>query len=168
MTILHAQPYDISATGFYFKSSEEYADHAARAVNAFGQPVEEFEIQFIDGDGIDCYLFGALGVHQGDVQAFFEAVEEWADDDKIRVIIAVSEVGYRFDLGRDNPSRIDLDLYECDSLRDLAVLFIDDGLFGEIPAAIAHYLDYEAIARDLSMDYAQTTVDGASYIYRCD
>ena len=167
MTTLHAQPYDISATGFYFKSADEYADHAARAVNGYGQPVEEFEIQFVDGDGIDCYLFGALGVHQGETQAFFETVEEWAEDDKIRVVIAVSELGYRFNLGRDDPSRIDLDLYECDNLRDLAVQFVEDGLFGEIPAAIAHYLDYEAIARDLSMDYAETTIDGARYIFRC-
>ncbi len=44
--------------------------------------------------------------------------------------------------------------------------FVDDGLFGEIPAAIANYLDYDAIARDLSADYAETIIDGARYVYR--
>jgi len=44
--------------------------------------------------------------------------------------------------------------------------FVDEGLFGEIPAAIANYLDYDAIARDLGMDYSETVIDGARYVFR--
>ena len=47
MTQLHAQPYDISASGFYFDSLEDYQAKAAKARNDYGDPVEEFEIQFI-------------------------------------------------------------------------------------------------------------------------
>jgi len=166
MTRLYAQPYDICAIRFYFESGEEYAAKAGKAVNAYGSPVEEFEIQFIDGEGIDVALFNALGVHQGNFPPFFGAVADWSDDEKIRIIIAVGEGGYQFDLGSDAPGRIDIDLYECDSLRDLAMQFVDDGLFGDIPAPIANYLDYDAIARDVSVDYAETVFDGRRYVFR--
>ena len=62
MTTLFAQPYDISARGFYFDTASEYSAKAAKLKNDYGQPVEEFEIQFIDGDGLDAKLFEALGV----------------------------------------------------------------------------------------------------------
>ncbi len=39
-----AQPYDITATGFYFESAEEFAIKAAALRNETKQPVEEFEL----------------------------------------------------------------------------------------------------------------------------
>ena len=69
-------------------------------------------------------------------------------------------------LKHDKPNQIDIDVYACESFRDLAEQFVDDGLYGEIPAAIAKYLDYDAIANDLRMDYSETVIDGARYIYR--
>lgn len=166
MTTLYAQPYDISATGFYFESADDYAAKAAKLRNAYGQPVEEFEIQFIDGETLNAQLFEALSVNQANLNGYFEAAEDWSEDDKIKTIIAVGEVGYSFDLGKDEPSKFDIDLYQIDSLRDLAVQFVDDGLFGEIPKAIENYLDYDAIARDLGIDYATVTIDGTRYAYR--
>lgn len=166
MTTLHAQPYDLAATGFYFDSAESYALQAANLRNDYGQLVEEFEIQFIDGETLDAQLFTALGVNQANVGAFFEAVATWDDDQKIKAIIAVGELGSRFDLGRDDPDRFDIDLYQVDSLHHLAVQFVDEGLFGEIPKAIENYLDYDAIARDLGMDYGAVTIDGTRYAYR--
>jgi Antirestriction protein (ArdA) len=168
MTRLYAQPYDISAHGFYFETAAEYNEIASKLRNSYGWPVEEFELQFIDGESIDAKLFEALGVHQGNFAAFLEAAENWSDDDKIRVIIAVGEVGYAFDLGKDSPDQFDVDLYETDSLRDLAKQFVDDGLFGTIAESIRNYLDYDAIARDLGMDYSEITIDSTRYIYRCN
>jgi hypothetical protein len=49
MTTFYAQPYDITATGFYFKTAEEYQEKAGRLRNSADRPVEEFELQFIDG-----------------------------------------------------------------------------------------------------------------------
>ena len=49
-----------------------------------------------------------------------------------------------------------------------AIQFVYDGLYGTIPASIQNYLDYDAIARDLGMDYSEITIDGTRYIYRCD
>ena len=46
MMQLHAQPYDLAATGFNFETAEEYGTKAAALQNDYGEPVEEFEIQF--------------------------------------------------------------------------------------------------------------------------
>jgi hypothetical protein len=168
MTTLFAQPYDISAHGFYFETAADYEEKADKLCNAYRQPVEEFEMQFIDGENIDCELFRALGVHQGNFAAYLEAIEDWSADDKIKVIIAVGEAGYKFEIGKDTPDPFDVDLYELDSLKELAEQFVEEGLYGVIPASIQNYLDYEAIARDLGMDYSEIRIDGTNYIYRCD
>ena len=167
MTTLFAQPYDISARGFYFDKASEYSAKAAKLKNDYGQPVEEFEIQFIDGDGLDAKLFEALGVKQANHEAFFEAVTDWSDDDKIKVIIAVGEAGYIFSLGDDVPDQFEVDLYQADSLADLAAQFVEEGLYGEIPEPLRNYINYDAIARDLSVEYGVIQLDGTQYIYRC-
>ena len=168
MTRLYAQPYDITAHGFYFETADEYNDKARKLRNSYGLPVEEFELQFIDGENIDAKLFEALAINRINVAAFLLAAEDWSDDDKIKIIIAVGESGYTFDLGKDSPDQFDVDLYEMDSLHDLAVQFVDEGLYGTIPAPIQNYLDYDAIARDLGMDYSEITIDSTRYIYRCN
>lgn len=167
MTELFALPYDISATGFYFRTEAEYAEKAAKNFNPYGGLVEEYELQFIDGDSIDAKLFEALGVNQCNFAAYLEACDDWDDDQKRKVIIAVGECGYSFDLASGDPDDFDVDLYEIDSLRELAETFVDEGLFGDIPERIRNYLDYDAIARDLGMDYSETTIAGTRLVYRC-
>lgn len=166
MTTLYAQPYDISASGFYFDNQETYDDKIARLRNDYGQPVEEFEIQFIDGDNLDGELFEALNIHQGNFGHFLEVIDTWDRSEKINVIIATREMGYTFELKTDRPDSFEIDLYECDSLKNLAIQFVEEGLLGEIPKTIENYLDYDAIAYDLGMDYSETTVDGGNFIYR--
>ncbi|MEO1724551.1 MAG: antirestriction protein ArdA, partial [Pseudomonadota bacterium] len=148
-TVLYAQPYDLSAVGFFFESAEEYRTKAPGLRNAHGQSVEEFEIQFIDGEAIDAALAVALGIYIPQLAAFFEAVETWDEDQKLRAIIAVGECGYAFDWATADPDGFDVDIYEGLPLRDLAEQFVEEGLFGEIPERLAFYLDYDAIARDL-------------------
>lgn len=167
MTTLYAQPYDISASGFYFEDADSYARQAAALRNDYGQPVEEFEIQFIDGECINAALARAWRLNQANLARFFEIVEDWSQDQKRRFIIAVGECGYSFDAARVNPDDFDVDLYEADTLRELAEQFVDDGLYGEIPLHLAHYIDYDAIARDLAMDFSVTEIAGARLIYAC-
>lgn len=52
-------------------------------------------------------------------------------------------------------------------MKELTEQFVDEGLFGDIPERLQYYLDYDAIARDLSMDYAETEIAGQRLIYRC-
>lgn len=161
-----AQPYDISATGFYFKSGEEFSGKAAKARNDYGQRVEEFEIQFIDGEGIDAALASAIGIHQGNIAAFIELAEELDEHEKRVLIIAGAELGYTIDPKDADPEAFDIDIYEGLSMRELGEQFVDDGLFGEIPEQLAHYIDYDAIARDLAIEYTETEIAGERLIYR--
>lgn len=166
-TILYAQPYDISVEGFYFRSEEEYNKIAPTIKRGDGSLVEEFEIQFIDGERIDAQLAEALRLHQGNAARFLELVDEWHEDQKAKFIIAVGENGNSFDLDKDDVDELEIDVYYDMSMRDLAIHFIDEGLFGEIPKAIASYIDYSAIARDLSIDYCEFVIGGDNVVYRC-
>lgn len=165
--LLHAQPYDISANGFYFKNVDEYHKKAKSLKNDYGDLVEEFEIQFIDGEKLDCELAEAIGLNQANSERFFTIIDEWKDYQKINFIIAVGECNYDFDLNSDDPDQLDVDIYEEDNLKELAIRFVDEGLFGDIPENIQCYLDYDVIARDLGMDYSEAVIAGERLIYRC-
>ena len=43
---------------------------------------------------------------------------------------------------------------------------VDEGLFGDVPPQFQFYIDYDAIARDLSFDYTETEIAGERLIYR--
>ncbi|MEM8497828.1 MAG: antirestriction protein ArdA [Pseudomonadota bacterium] len=163
---LHAQPYDISATGFYFSSIEEYDRQSKALKNSYGDPVEEFEIQFIDGDSIDCDLAKAIDISQANLAQYFACVDEWEEWEKIHVIIAVGECGYDFNADTQ-ASDFDITIYEEDSYRDLAFRFVDEGLFGAVPESLVSYIDYDVIARDLEIEYSDTVINGERLIYSC-
>jgi len=164
---LHAQPYDLCANGFYFHNHEEYLVKSKALRNDYGQQVEEFEIQFIDGDDLDCQLFSILEIHQGDVAVFLTVCESWDESQKINVIIAAGECGYNFDLAKDDPDSFEIELYELNNMRELAEQFVEEGLFVKVPENIRHDLDMDAIANDLSMDYGEIFLNNQHYIYRC-
>lgn len=46
--------------------------------------------------------------------------------------------------------------YANKSLEELAEEFVEDGCWGDIPEGLINYIDYGAIARDLSCDYTET------------
>lgn len=163
---LHAQPYDFAATGFYFTSADEYQTKAKINRNDYEEPVEEYEIQFIDGDDLDCALAKAIGLNQTNFGDFFELSDAWKDWEKVNTIIAVGECGYDFDPQND-PDHYGIEIYGVESLNELAEQFVDDGLFGDIPESLKFYIDYDAIARDLAMEYSETTIAGQTYVYRC-
>lgn len=52
-------------------------------------------------------------------------------------------------------------------MTELARHFVDEGYYGEIPEALEWYIDYEAIAYNLSMDYLEITIAGTQLIYTC-
>lgn len=167
MTTLFAQPYDIAANGFYFETDEEFQERSATLENCYGEPVEEFEVQFIDGLDIDCKLADAWALNQVNFVSYLDAVDDWSDDQKVRYFIAVGECGYSHEQIVADPDGIEMDLYEMDSLKDLAQHFVEEGLYGEIPESLQFYVDYDAIARDLSFEYTETVIAGVRYIYRC-
>lgn len=70
------------------------------------------------------------------------------------------KVGVRFLINQESCSfeealkeKDNMTIYEADSYRDLAYEFVEEGLFGDVPKHLENYIDYDAIARDLEMDY---------------
>jgi len=167
MTQFHAQPYDLAATGFYFEDAETYSSKIRTIKNDYGEAVEEFEIQFIDGEQIDCDLAKAWGINQANILKFMAIVDEWDEDQKTRFILAVGEGGYSFDPDTVDPDDYEVDIYHLDNMKALAEQFVDEGLFGDIPERLTYYIDLDAIARDLSMDYSEAEIAGQRLIYRC-
>ena len=167
MTQFFAQPYSIEATGFYFETAEEFHNRAASCTDHIGRRVEEFEIQFIDGEELDAELCKALQISQGNLEAVIDLIDTLDTDEKLRVAIACNECGYVVDPSSASTDDLDIDLYFVATLSELAEQFIDDGLFGRIPEGLACYIDLDAIARDLGMDYSETTIAGQMLIYRC-
>ena len=165
MTTFYAQPYDISASGFYFETMADYTEKSGKLRNDHGQPVEEYELQFIDGELIDVELCKAIGINQANIGDVIEGIDNWSDDDKRQIILAVGD-GYAFDPKTDDLAGFDVTIYELGSMRELAEQFIEEGLFGDIPENLAPYIDCDAIAHDLGFDYTLTTVAGKRLIYR--
>ena len=166
MTTLYAQPYNIDATGFYFGSAEDYESKAKGNYDRYGQFVEEYEIQFIDGEAIDCEVAKAISLNQCNFAKFFDLINDWDEGQKVCFIIAVGEGGYSFNVESDDIDALDIDIYEEDTMRDLAEQFVEEGLFGDIPERLQFYIDYDAIARDLAVEYVATNIAGTRLIYR--
>ena len=82
------------------------------------------------------------------------------------MIIAVGECGYDFkpDLV---PIQFDVEIHDVSTLRELAEQFVEEGLFGEVPEAFQNYIDYDAVARDLAVDFSEITIAGVNYVYAC-
>ncbi|MDF1882708.1 antirestriction protein ArdA [Sulfurimonas sp. SAG-AH-194-C21] len=91
-----------------------------------------------------------------------EILEEYSEGDFLKLKL-LSHEGYEerevIDTGIDN---YDVSIYDfrsntsfTDTFELLAMQFVDDGVYGEIPKSLEFYLDYEKMARDLRMDYTE-------------
>ena len=162
MTIFHATPYDISASGFYFETWEEYQEKAAKHKNEYGWPVEEYEIQFIDGDG--CGLFNALEINQASLKDWFDRWADLDDDTATRVRILLDHYGMDSDAALEHAD--DLQLFEGTPVEYAEQLVDDTGMLDGAPEELKRYFDYEAFARDLLAggDIAEIDIAGKRYI----
>lgn len=79
MTAFYVRPYDIAASRFYFEDQDSLEAKIISIRNDYGQPVEEFEIQFIGGEAIDYALANAWGINQANIIRFLEMLDEWED-----------------------------------------------------------------------------------------
>lgn len=155
---LYANPYDISETGFYFHDEDEWEEKFDE------HPAKEFSIEFIDGDEDEQKLFDLMEPGQGDVEDYFDAVNEgWDSDDLTRIQILVEDVGYSFDDAVNKKD--DLIVYgEFDSDEDFAEEYVDSmGGPSELGQEILErYFDYQSFGRDLVLG-GDVSKDGRLY-----
>jgi hypothetical protein len=89
----YAIPYNIEAEGFYFETFEELEDLSADWEDKRGMRVEEYSIEFIDGDSGDSELFEALKVNLNSIDGFIEFINEAHDDEKAAMFFLADNLG---------------------------------------------------------------------------
>lgn len=146
MSTYFAQPYNTDARGFYFDSLDSYVSQSESLTDGFGSPVEEFEIQFIDGD--DCELFSACGIDQSNLNLWFETIVDLADHEKTALYYLRSVSGYNLENAFDKLE--DVNLSEG-NLKDVAETLFDEFYLNDVPESVRAYIDYEKYARDCEM-----------------
>lgn len=151
-SLYFAQPYRIGAQGFYFTDLDDYAAKAALARDDDGQPLEEFEIQYIDGN--DAELFEAVRVNQANLHQWFELVAE-AGSDEDRSLVAIHLAGLGYPMTEIADKLDDYSVYHG-SAADYAEEYVRDCF--QLPEGIAGYIDYELLGRDLELEGALTVL----------
>lgn len=147
MPKLYAQPYSVEAVGFYFDDLEEYEKKVAKS------DVEEFEIQFIDGDHDELDLFKALGVTQANLEDYFDVLLDAEEGDVTAIKILMVDMGYDFDDAWEKKD--DLVVYgRFDDDEEFAQELVDGlGGLGQVSRdTLEMYFDWESYARDLMME----------------
>ena len=160
-TMLRAQPYDTSAIGFYFQSLEEYTTKSGTLLNAYGHKVEEFEIQFIDGELGE--LFNACGINQANIDVWFNPLKSLDQHEQIALFYLMSN-GICKDLEQAFEKLDDVSFSEC-CLRDAAEELFDECYLHKAPEIVRNYIDYEAFARDCDLggDFSEFVYRGTTY-----
>ena len=142
MTVLYAQPYNPDATGFHFSDIDEYCEELEQARDCFGLPVEEFEIIYIDGD--DPELFTICGIHQGNLELWFE-IEDLDDTQKAALFFLCTQLGYH---AKDAVAKVDEVMLTKASLHEAAAELFDEVYLPSIPEPARYYIDYQLFAKD--------------------
>ncbi len=161
MTTLHAQPYNLDANGFYFDTIEEFEEKCEKARDSFGLPVEEFEIQFIEGDAENAQLFDAAGINQATIEFFIEEIMDLGDYQKPALYFLFDQ-GYDLE---DALGKIDDVMIQEGNLEEAAEALFDEIYLHEIPENLRSYIDYKSFARDCeySGDFREFEFSGTTY-----
>ncbi|MGF6570122.1 hypothetical protein ABH945_002233 [Paraburkholderia sp. GAS333] len=161
-TTYHAQPYNLDARGFYFASMDDYTAKAEANTDRWGAPVEEYELQFIDGTDAKGQLFTLLGINQANLDVWFDSVVDLDEREQAVLSYLVSDRGAKLADALDQID--DVSLY-TGSLVEAATELFDELYLHNIPAAVRHYVDYEAFARDQRLAGAMTETEFAGTTY---
>lgn len=159
-TRIFALPYDLDARGFYFCTAEDFTIKAASLTNSHGQPVEEFELQWIDGE--DGKLFDACGINQTNLDIWFDEIEGLESWEKASLFYLVGLAGYKLEEALERVE--DVSLYQG-ALLEAATELFDSCYLQEIPENVRSYINYESFANDcrLGGDMVEFDYDGSTW-----
>lgn len=165
MTTLHAQPYSLDASGFYFGGLDDYQTKYDTNKDRYGNPVEEYELQMIEEDETgDAQLFEACGIDQATLELWFDEIERLNKHEKAALFYLVSDLGYSV---ADALEKVDeVSLFEGDLL-EAATEFFDEVYINEIPGNLRFYIDYETFARDCRLGGDMIEFRFANTAYTC-
>ena len=152
----YAQPYEPGGKGFYFSDFEEFEKKEKASRH------EEFEIQFIDGTGLESLMFNALEPDQVEIERFIEFAEGKTAAE-VAAIRFLTDSGCAIDEVKEKLE--DVSVYPGDA-EEYAYDFISDFYDLEnMMGNLSHYFDYEKFTRDLQLngDISEEEVDGETF-----
>ncbi len=159
---IYANPYDTSASGFYFSSVDEFNDKQKSNRNSSGMPVEEYSFEYISGDGQAFELFNAMndgGFINLELYFGILALASYDDREMIPKIIHASNLGESIeDMAEDGFYTIaSLSVYDGSPSQ-----YVDQQHIEEVfdPTDLAglsdHYIDFKSLGRTLEADGYRT------------
>lgn len=145
---LYANPYNIDAMGFYFSSLEEYETKAKNLSDRYGNAVEEFEIDFINGDESEQFLFDAVKVNQSNLDYYFDCVNEYSfDEGQILAGRYLRDCGHTIESILENIDNVQI--FEGRA-SDYAYEIVNDCYnLDKMMGDLVNYFDYDKYAVDL-------------------
>ena len=163
MTELYANPYNTAVSGFCFTSYEEYQSKSSSLVDDFGYPVEEFEIDFIEGELSE--LFNTCDINQCTLELWFDEIENLIDSDQVELYYRCEQLGQNTQEALDSINS-DGFIQQC-SLSDYAYESVNEsGVIDCLPETLQCYFNHDAYARDLEIngEAAEFTYDSTTYV----
>jgi hypothetical protein len=163
----YVNPYNMSATGFYFETYEELEEKAAKLVDDFGCPIEEFEIEPIDGTQAEMQLAEAANVDPCNIESFIEFINE-PEESWPTVYYLMDNLGLSLS---DALNKIGDCTVIKSSIEDYAVEFVSDCylcvLDKDSIQFIESYFDYDKLADDLRANGDCVDFEFGGKVYTC-
>lgn len=141
----YANPYNASVSGFYFETYEEFELKLSDLKDDFGVPVEEVEIEAIDGTREEMELADVFGIDQANIAEFIAFIET-SDEDLWPAIYFILNDNRASSF--DEAIRIarDYSIRECELIDAASEIFNE---VYDLPDEVKMYIDYEKYADDL-------------------
>jgi antirestriction protein len=153
-----AQPLS-GSQGFYFSTLDQYQRHA-ELLKACG--VEEFELQYIDGDNAE--LWAAADISQANIGEWLELLDTLEEYQEPALFFLMDHHGYT--LAEAIPLVDDCMVWEGDAESYAVDLMDSTGELDKLPETLRYYFDYKALSRDMKLngEIHEVTYDGTDYI----
>lgn len=161
--MFYVNPYNPSAKGFYFESIEELEVKAKTLVDDFGIPVEEFEIDFIEGTKEECALSEALGLDAANIAEFIEFIET-SDEAEWPTVYFLLTNSRCETLDEARAEAEEFTVREG-TLKDASAELFDE--LYNLPEEVRIYIDYEKFARDCEQGGDMVEFEFAGRTYTC-
>lgn len=151
----YAQPYNPGAVGFYFSTEAEFEEGMKKLKR---KGIEEFELQFINGDDADADLFNQLKINQMQVGLWFNELQPLSEHEKAGIyglhVSGYSDIEEMIEKVKDdNPV-----IFEGTAL-EYAREYVDDVGVENMGESKHRYFDYEMFGQAIKNDILTSSDD---------
>lgn len=161
MAVICAVPYAYDADSFYFSNTEEYYMQYKEHL-----PVEEYELDFIDGTSFEYFIADKFFKKSHDVKKYFEIIDEYEGLITEENIVAIEYLLEYNNLSVEDAldQMEDVMIFEG-TAEDYAIEIYEHEIEEKL-GRLAYYFNYKALGRDfiLNGDVYEYRRNGKNYI----